>query len=215
MPGYLRGRHAVHLGQLAGGVRAAGQIAAQPHPHGVGQRRHPQGQLLDRGRGGELGGADRVVQHRLPAVPVQHHQVRPAQARRDEQQAAVRRGRRPLAQLVDGDPARRPRRASPPGDTAVSASARPLCRRRSVLWRASAASWWRSRDQVSAKNASSQSSRNCRSQARIRGGSASSRSAEPHLLRPARGGQVQRAAAHLGVGERRPAPCASRTAARR
>ncbi len=44
------------------------------------------------------------------------------------------------------------------------------------MWRASAASWWRSLDQVSAKNASSQSCTNWRSQDRILGGSVSSRS---------------------------------------
>ncbi len=96
-------------------------------------------------------------------------------------------------------------------DTDASASLSPLCRSRSVLRRASAASWCRSRDHASAKNASSQSWRNCRSHALVRGGSASSRSVNSSCRgpaprpAPASGGAAlvgERAAPRHVVGER-------------
>ncbi len=92
------------------------------------------------------------------------------------------------------------------GDAAASASARPLRRSRSVLWRASAASWWRSRDQASAKNASSQSWRNCRSQARILGGSASSRSLNRSCCGP-RAAARSRARRRISASDSASGPC--------
>ncbi|MGY3680754.1 hypothetical protein ACVWXU_004377 [Streptomyces sp. TE33382] len=109
MPGDLGRCDAVRVGEFARGVRGAGEVAAQPHAHRVGQRLHPEPEQIDGGGGGQIGQVHRVVDHRPPARGVQHHQMRPAEAARDQGEPGADRrvgGVGPaLGQLVDADAA--------------------------------------------------------------------------------------------------------------